>query len=369
MARLLQSALGRRPLRFLSQRMAQIVLIAILALLAWSSVAVPQLAHKNSTQNEAQAGAETEREPLGDFALYALIHQRVAAGENYYAAAMDAQRTNNYPTRPFVTVRLPTLAMLNAALGPGLLRNLEMLLLLGAAGAGFWRWREREGVALATAGAVLILLGGAGVMAMQAASIHELASGLLLCLAALLYSRERLWPSLLAAALALSLRELALPFVLLWLGFAVAERRWREAVLVAALVALFALGLWIHAGAVAAQQLPGDAASPGWQALAGPAFPLLGLAQMSALTVLPLWLAGPLALLPLLGWIGVGERSGLFAALWSAGFFLAMAIFARFENFYWALMVLPLYLAGLAFVPRALGDLLAVAAGRIERQS
>ncbi len=354
--------MGDRPLRRLPQGAALAVLLALLAILAWSSVAVPGL----DRAEPASASAEAS---IGDFALYALIHERVAAGEDYYTAAMDAQRAHNYPTRPFVTVRLPTLAWVNAALGPGMVQNLEMLLLLGAAGAFFLGFRQTLGLPQAAGGAVLVLLGGAGVMAQQAASIHELAAGLLLSLAFILYREDRLWPSLLAAALALALRELALPFVLLWLAFAVWQRRWREVGLVAALILLFAGGVVLHALAVTAHNLPTDQASPGWQALAGPALPLFALARMSGLTLFPLWLAGPLAVLPLLGWLGSGGRTGLFAALWNAGFFLAMALFARPENFYWVLMVLPLYLAGFALVPRALGDLLSAATGRATRQN
>ena len=72
----------------------------------------------------------------------------------------------------------------------------------------------------------------------------------------------------------------------------------------------------------------------------------------------------PLAILPLLGWLGLGRRLGLFATMWFTGFFTAMALFARPENFYWAQMVLPLYFAGFAFAPRALADLLAAARGK-----
>jgi len=337
-------------------------MLALLAVLAWASVAVPRMGAA-----ETEPLAVSGQSSIGDFALYALIHERVAAGENYYAAAMDAQRANNYPTRPFVTVRLPVLAWANAAVGPDLLRNLEMLLLLGAAAAFFARMRAPLGAGQAASGAVLVMLGGAGVMAVQAAAIHELAAGLLLSLAFLLYRADRLWPSLIAAALALAVRELALPFVLLWLAFALAQRRWREAAAVAMLVALFAGGLALHYLAVTAHNLPTDRPSPGWQALAGPALPLFALSRMSALTLLPLWLAGPLAVLPLLGWIGLGGRAGLFAAMWAAGFFLMMALFARPENFYWVLMVLPFYLGGLALVPRALGDLLAAISQRAAR--
>ena len=59
--------------------------------------------------------------------------------------------------------------------------------------------------------------------------------GLLALLALLLYRRNHWWPALVAAALALAVRELAAPFVLLWLVFALAEQRWREASAVAAI--------------------------------------------------------------------------------------------------------------------------------------
>jgi hypothetical protein len=88
--------------------------------------------------------------------------------------------------------------------------------------------------------------------------------------------------------------------------------------------------------------------------------PLAALARFSVMLYLPAWLAGPLALLPLLGWIGLGGRMGLFASLWFGGMLLALALFARPDNAYWIVLILPAYAAGLAFVPRALADLLAV---------
>ncbi len=114
--------------------------------------------------------------------------------------------------------------------------------------------------------------------------------------------------------------------------------------------------------------MPGDAVSQGWDAFAGIGLPLLALSKLTALLILPLWLAAPLAVLPLLGWLGLGGRLGLFAALWFAGFFAAMALFARPENFYWVQLTLPAYLAGFAFVPRALSDLTLAIRGRTERQ-
>jgi len=360
--------LCERPLRHLPAGAAIGLLAVLMAVLAWSSVAVPGFSAaqdaRSAAATAAASAARSGARPIGDFALYEKIERRVTRGEDYYAAAMDEQRANNYPTRPFVTVRLPTLARIDAALSPGLVKNAQLLLLLGIAGGFFVYFRGMLGTGQAAAGAVLVMLGGAGVMTAAAPYIHELAAGLLLSLAFVLYRTDRLWPSLLAAALALALRELALPFALLWLAFAAGARRWREAAAVGALIGLFAGGLYLHYLGVSAHALPSDLPSPGWRALAGPVLPLFALARMSGLMVLPLWLAGPLAVLPLVGWIGLGGRAGLFAALWNAGFLAAMALFARPENAYWVMLVLPLYFAGFAMLPRALADVIAAATGR-----
>ena len=203
----------------------------------------------------------------------------------------------------------------------------------------------------------------------RAALIHELVAGLLLSLALFLYQQKRWWPSLAIAVLALAVRELAAPFVLLWLVFALVQRRWSEAAAVAAVLIAFGMALYFHAQAIEALALPTDRASPGWDALTGAALPLLALSKLTALLLLPAALAAPLAVLPLLGWASLGGRFGLFALLWFTGFFLAMALFARVENFYWIMLVLPAYAAGLAFVPRALAQLVLALRGAPAKQS
>ena len=59
---------------------------------------------------------------------------------------------------------------------------------------------------------------------------------------------------------------------------------------------------------------------------------------------------------------------GLFAVLWFGGFFLAMALFARPENFYWVQLTLPAYMAGMAFAPRAIFEMRKISFGQRERQ-
>ena len=90
----------------------------------------------------------------------------------------------------------------------------------------------------------------------------------------------------------------------------------------------------------------------------GPALPLYGIHVTTLLHVLPSLIAGPLAVLALLGWLGAGKPRGLFAALWFTGFFTAVALFARQENFYWMGLYVPAFGIGLVFVPQALRDLL-----------
>jgi hypothetical protein len=160
------------------------------------------------------------------------------------------------------------------------------------------------------------------------------------------------------AACGLAVRELAQPFVLLWAAFAATQRRWREFAADVAVIALFALGLALHAQAVIAERQPGDLASQGWNGFQGLPLAMYGLVSVTPLRQMDIWwLAPPLTLLPLLGWAALGGRQGLFAVLWFAGFILAVSLFARYVNFYWLALMLPAYGAGLALVPRAVTDL------------
>jgi hypothetical protein len=305
----------------------------------------------------------------GDMALYGRIAVRVAAGEGYYAAATAEHRASGYPTRPFVAVRLPTLARVQAAIGAHGVRGLAVV--LTAAGiAALWRRAVPLGTASERLGAsILLALGGGAAASPVAGYDHDYLAGLLLTCALLAWRPDRWWPALTAAAAAVAVRELAAPFVLLWLVFACAEGRRREALALLALLAAFALGLWLHFLAVDAARLPGDLASQGWNARAGFGLPLSALAELTGLRFLPPVLAAPLALLPLVGWAGLGGRLGLFATLWFAGLATMMALLARPANFYWIELGLPAYALGLAFAPRALGEILRRAAGGAARQT
>lgn len=345
-----------RPLARLP-RPAALGLLAVLgAALIWSAGAVSALAPAEPAAEPAQQASIAAQDD-GDLALYRRISERVATGEGYYAAALAEQRADGYPVRPFVTVRLPTLAWLHAAIGFAGVRYLALVL----AGACVLAWHRRlagcADVPERGAALVLLVMGALGAAIPQAVLVHEIYAGLFVTLAAGLYRPERIWPSLLAAGMALALRELCVAFVLLWLALSLGSGRWREAGAITVLLAVFGAGLYLHYLGVSTRLEVDDPASQGWGGLVGYGLPLLAVTQLTALLALPLLLAAPLALLPLLGWFALGGRDGLFMTLWFAGYFTAVAIFARPENFYWMQLILPAYLMGLAFVPRALIEL------------
>lgn len=363
-------ALGR-PFPHLPRPAAVLILALLAAAMAWSAFSsMPQgRANPSALAVSAPAQAFSSQRAKGDMALYARIHQRMIEGEGYYVAAIGEQRASGYPTRPFVTVRLPTLARLQLVLGREGVRGLALV--LAAAGILALNWRA---VPLATTeerifASAFLAAGGGAAFSPVAAYDHDFIAGLLLTLALLAWRPHRWWSALIAAGAALAVRELAAPFVLLWLAFALAQRRWHEAAAVAGVLAIFALGIAAHALAVDAARLPGDLASQGWSALEGYRVPLDGLSQLTGLRHLPPALAAPLAILPLIGWAGLGGRIGLFAALYFAGIATMMALFARPANYYWAELALPAYMVGFAFAPRALAELALRVAGRSSRQT
>ena len=337
-------ALPERPLRLLPRWLG----IALLILTAIACIANTASLQTLDQRLESQNAVRSESGARADMDLYRTINARVAAGEGYYAVATDEHRRTNYPTAPFVTVRTPVLAWTTALWGAEGWRGIAILLWV----ANILAWHAalaKRGTRFERMGAALIVaLFGLVALIPEIATSHEALAGLALSLALALSERF----------FAAALRLLALPFLLLWGALSLLQRRWRRAVALGAAVILLAIGIAFHAHAVAAARLPGDLVSDGWQALIGPALPLYGVNLLTILQELPVWLAGPLGVLPLLGWAALGGRMGTLAFGWFLGFGLFVALFARLDNFYWMGLVVPAYGVGLVFVPRAIGDAL-----------
>ena len=357
-------------------RWAAALILALLAgAMAWSVLAsapagkAPDALAASPAAAAPTSSGERDERLGGDMALYARIHARMAAGEGYYTAAIAQQRASNYPTRPFVAVRLPTLAWVQAAVGADGVRWLAFSMVAACLAALHWHPALLASVPERFAAGVLLILGGGAALSPVAGYDHDFIAGLLLTLALLAYRPHRWWPALLAAGAALGLRELAAPFAALWLAFALADQRWREAAAVAAVLGLFAIGMAVHAQAVDALRLPGDLASQGWSAQAGYGLPIAALGQLTGLRFLPDALAAPIAVLPLIGWAALGGRIGLFAVLWFTGIATMMALFARPANYYWAELALPAYAIGLAFAPRGIFELVRSTIAPTSRQT
>lgn len=296
----------------------------------------------------------------GDGALYARIIADVARGEPYYRAAVREQRRFAYTLKPAWTVRAPLLAEAMSRL-PGLpARRLALLGLMVLVWAAWGvRLQTLYGKPAFTAWGVFCLACGAlfGISDM-AYLFHECWAGLLIALSLAAYDARR-WPlSVLIGLVAVLLRELAAPYLLVMAIFALCARRKGEACAWGAALAAFVVFQFWHAHQVAMLLQPGDLTSRGWWGLGGWPYVLL-LAKWNALLVAaPDWGAAVLVPAMLLGaafWPGgVGGRLAVLTMGYSAGFL----VFGRLDTSYWGLIDGPLLGLSLAVAPQAIAHLI-----------
>jgi hypothetical protein len=296
--------------------------------------------------------------PNADLFLYKAIVEKVGAGGDYYAVAAHELRTRDFPLRPFITFRLPTLAWMQAGLGVGA----TWALFLGLALATLWAWWVRLEGAFAQSsrrltGAMLVAAGLVIAKSPGLIFLHELWAGMLVALSLALWRPGRWTLSLAVALSALLIRELALPFVLLLGAYALWNRRWTEAAAWGGVVALFVGILVWHYGQVIPVTLPTDPASPGWLSIGGWPTMMRAFRLTSALRVLPVPLGTIGVILCFFGWLSWKSDAGWLGAMLLLGYGLFFALLSRPNNFYWGLMMAPLLLLGLAFLPQAFADI------------
>jgi hypothetical protein len=354
------------------------------------------------------SGAQRKRDE--DLALYDRAIARIRKGENYYHFIVAEHRQAHYPVRPGLAVRLPTLAYFDAWAGEAG-QTAAAVLLLAATMLAWWRklgdepgGREKRVLAFA-----FLFVGTSLGLNRYFFTLHELWSGMLLVLsfglhrvrhdpprngegdhpkdggggspadAALAESplhrplrgrspsppRGGSWvPSLLVAAVAVAIREHALPFILLMAAWAFWRREWKESAAWSGLALAFLAALAWHLSLVAAQVLPSDPLSPSWVTFRGLSGWLSKVVLSSNLRYLPHWLAGPATILMVFGWAGWKSPAGAFGTLLYLGYGLAFMIAGRPDNYYWGAMVAPAMFLGLAFVPQAAASLVRAASAK-----
>lgn len=343
------------PTRFAGLRKSRTrLVIAALALLLLACMAA--LIVPDPTAVSTVPGARQSDQT--DLMVYEKIVAGVKGGGDYYTVATDTLRAGGYPLRPFLTVRMPSLAVVQAALpawGPA-----ALMLLLAAYVGMTWGFRLGEALprAVPRIFAALLLIGSMlAFLQPDLAAFHEIWAGLLIALSLGLRRPGRWIEAVAFGLVAMLIRETAALYAIVMLVLAWLEGERREALGWGVALALFAAALAAHAHAVMGVTGPLDAASPGWSGLLGFGFFVKSLSLATALQLLPTAAAALIVGLCLFGWAAWDDPLGLRMLVILAGYAAVIGIFARLDTFYWALMVAPVFLVGLAFVPDALRDL------------
>lgn len=332
--------------------LALVALLLAATLLALASPGPPPVSHDPAARAQDQA----------DVVLYETIVQGLRGGGDYYAVAARALRNGDYPMRPFVTFRLPTLAVVQAVFPRSVTLGLLYALTVGVLLAWYQRLRPAFARTPPRLIAMALLCGGLIAFVQgELASFHEVWAGLLIALS-LAVRREDKWIEAVAIGLiAMLIRETAALYVGVMAVLAFAEGNRKEAAGWAVTVAVLAVVVACHAYAVAQVVQPTDPASPGWAGLLGFGFFVKTMQLSTALQLAPLWLAAPLVGLALFGWSAWNSALALRALAVFAVYAALLGLFGRTDTFYWGLMIAPTLLIGLAFAPDGVRDLIAAA--------
>ncbi|WP_245654035.1 hypothetical protein [Novosphingobium rosa] len=343
-------------------------LVALVMMLA-ASAFVPLTVGKGEVAKPAHLslvgapGKQAERPRDDDLQLYDRAIARIRHGESYYDFIAQEHRRAHYPLRPGLAVRLPTLAYLCAAMGVDgeALAPLAIAASIALMLAVIWAWRQRLTEEACSDsqrlfGTALIFLGASLGLNRYYFVLHELWAGMLIALSLGLHrpARSRWLGAWLAAALALSIRELVLPYVLLMGAMALWRGNRREALAWGGLVVVFLCAIAVHLHLIAQLTLPTDPTGPSWFALRGLGGWLSNVVLASNLRFLPHWIAGPIVIAMMLGWTGWRSEAGATATLLFLGYGLLFMIAGRDDNFYWGAVIAPAMFVGLAFAPMAL---------------
>lgn len=297
-----------------------------------------------------------------DVMLYENITAGLRGGGDYYHVTAQALRRGDYPLKPFVTFRLPTLAVVQASLPEPVVPLLLYALVVGVALAWFVRLRAAFTRPPPLLIALALLAGGLIAFVQPSlAAFHEIWAGLLTALA-LAVRRPGQWIEAVAIGLmAMLVRETAALFVIIMGGAAWIEGYRREAIAWTASLGVLAVAVVFHALAVAKVVGPLDPHSPGWAGMLGFGFFVKTMSMSTALSLAPAWASALLVGLALFGWASWRTPLARRALLVFGGYAVLLSLFGRTDTFYWGLMVAPTLLIGLAFAPDGLRDLVVAA--------
>jgi hypothetical protein len=330
------------------------LLLALVVLLMSCGTLSPTWKSLATMPHDKQSGRPSGE---SDAELYGRILSRYDAGEPYYAIVSDELRRGNYPLRPPFNFRLPTLVYLLSALPDdsislGVLRSLALIAGLSL----FLALRPHcPGPACMAAGGILLMTGLLPAVVDGAVLFHEVWASLAIALSLALYRRDRWVLSAGIGLVAVLLRELALPYLVIMAALAWREGQRKELFGWLAIIALCAITLLVHLHIATRYALPTDPMSPTWIRVGGWSFVLVTAQWNQA--IFPGWLVGFTMPLALLGLGGLNSQIGTRVAATVAAYVAAFMFFGRPDNTYWGLIYTPLLPVGLLFASRALADL------------
>lgn len=354
---------GATRMASLTRRNARIAaaMLALLLLVSFTAIVSPG----PPPVQKVTSGGIAKIDDRADVLFYQSVVAGLRGGGDYYQVAADQQRASGYPMRPFVTMRLPTLAVVQAALPDW--ATIALLYALVAAVLYAWLLRFRPMFARTPPLIIALVLVGCGSLVYVRADLapfHEIWAGLLIALSLALWQPDKWLAAVAIGACAMLIRETAALYAIVMLGMAVVSDRRREAIAWFVALSLLAIVVAAHAYAWGLVARADDPTGPGWSGLLGFGFFVKTMTLLTALDAFPLAIGAPLVILALFGWAVLPDAIGLRALAVFGAYALLIALFCRTDTYYWGLLIAPAILAGLAFVPDGLRDLARVALDR-----
>ena len=303
-------------------------------------LAVVALTFAASAASRSASLANLTRTPrVADPIVYDRILTRLRAGEEYYAVIGGELRAHRYATREVFNWRTPLLWRSLALVPPAVRRGgLIVVSLVAAILTTVTAWRVSGLAALATGSAAL----GVVLIASAPATVAmgEAWAGAFVGISVCAYAAGRRPAAVAAAMLAMFLRELVAPYVLVCTALALGHRRWREFAAWMAAAATYGVYYGLHVWRIWSHQLPADL--PGqrsWLAWGGLPF-LLSTVEWNGVLLLAPWAAVAAALaLIVAGVVANGTPAHVRVG---AGVYLVLflAVGQPFDR-YWGLLVWP----------------------------
>ena len=279
--------------------------------------------------------------------MYQAIASRVAAGQPYHAALATEMPARGYAVRPIFNWRMPTLAWLNG-FSPSPVWGKAALWAIGTLVIVLWTAALRVHIPGAmVAGAVVMALATAAVLQVQqVVHLHEVWAGLLIAASLGSWALRRVGLAIALGLLAMLIRELALPYVLMMALLAWRDSNRRETFAWAGAAAVF-LACWAWHISFVLANMPAEGLRNAWIVAGGWPFVLTATRCSVFLMFLPAW---TIAIVVPIVWAGfwhwnnsAGRR--VFAII--TAYFVMFMVIGRADNWYWGFLVAPLIPIGI----------------------